>query len=102
MDEIDERTSAATIQYLGRPVTLTHSQVKLFMNSRHFVVVRHGIALFAKSGRKLTPSDLDDLQELRRKGLVDEQLRQVGKNGSEPALAPSAEALELLDWLMGP
>lgn len=100
MDDIDERTSKATIEYLGRPVLLTHSQVKVFMSSRHTVITRGGVAHYAKSGRKLTEDELLDLEELRRKGLVDDQAH--GKDGSEMALAPSKEASELLEWLMGP
>jgi hypothetical protein len=99
MDDIDERTSKATIEYLGRPVLLTHSQVKVFMSSRHSVITRDGVAHYAKSGRKLTEDELIDLQELRRKGLIDDQ---AGKNPSELSLAPSKEASELLEWLMGP
>ena len=100
MDDIDERTSKVTTEYLGRPVLLTHSQVKVFMSSRHFVVTRGGVAHYAKGGRRLTPDELVDLEELRRKGLVDEQARSAGRNGSELALAPSKEASELLEWLM--
>jgi len=101
MDDIDERTSRATTEYLGRPVLLTHSQVKVFMNSRHFVVTRNGVAQYANSGRQLTPDELVDLAELRRKGLVDEQERDPGKEGSKLALAPSKDASDLLEWLIG-
>ena len=71
------------------------------MSSRHFVVTRLGVAVYAESGRKLTPDELVDLEELRRKGLVDEQTRRTGRGGSELGLAPSNEASELLEWLMG-
>ena len=100
MDDIDERTSKATTEYLGHPVLLTHSQVKLFMSSRHFVVTPGGVPHFAKSGRKLTPEELLDLGELLRKGLIDEQVRRTGRNTTEIALAPSKEASELLEFLM--
>ena len=100
MDDIDERTSAATTEYLGHLVLLTHSQVKVFMNSRHFVVQRRGVSVYAESGRELTPADLADLEELRRKGLVEERRRDTGRNGSEPALAPSVAASDLLEFLL--
>jgi hypothetical protein len=101
MDEIDERTSAATIEYLGRPLRLTHSQVKVFMDSRHLIVTRNGETIYAKSGRKLTPADLDDLEELRRKRLVEEQAPAVGKRSADVTFAPTAEAGDLLEFLVG-
>jgi len=71
------------------------------MNSRHFVVTRNGVAQYANNGRQLTADELDDLQELRRKGLVDEQARNAGRDGSQLALSPSKDASDLLEWLIG-